>query len=197
MEKQIEAAWKATQLDQVKVLASLVPTHVRPNCSTCDPKNLIHTLLMCACAHGSRECAKYLIERCSVNVDAKNCRGDTAFHWAAYAGRDEMIPILLAGKADSQARNQDGETPLHVASARGHEAFVRALLENDSSANVNALTSIGWTALHYAVKSNQKAAALVLVEKGIDASAVDANGKTINDLAGECGRHWFEKISGR
>lgn len=189
MEKQVEDAWKATQLDNIDVLTSIVPTHVKPNCSTCDPNNPIHTLLMCACAHGSKDCAKYLIDQCSVDVDAKNYHGDTAFHWAAYAGRDEMIPILLDGKANPHARNQNGETPLHIASARGHESFVRALL--DKTGDVNELTSIGWTALHYAVQANQRAVARVLTEKGIDASALDANGKSLSELAKSWGRHWM------
>lgn len=188
----IEKAWKAAQMDKLADLKALVPTEISANASTCNPENHIHTLLMSACAHGSISCAQYLIEK-GANISLKNCDGDSALHWAAYTGRDEMIPILLESRPEEiEARNQEGNTPLHIASFRGHTDFVRDLL--DRGADVNALSSSGWTALHYAIKSNQRSVAELLIARGIDASGLDANGESIEHLAAKCKRGWFEKV---
>lgn len=47
--------------------------------------------------------------------------GRTALHLAAAAGHDDVVAMLLLGKADAQARDAEGQTPLQLALAADHE----------------------------------------------------------------------------
>lgn len=56
--------------------------------------------------------------------------GMTALHWAALGGHFEIIEDLITRGADMDARvSQSGESALHLASRRGHEASVVVLLD--------------------------------------------------------------------
>ena len=48
--------------------------------------------------------------------------------WAAEKGHEAAVQLLLAiGKADVDAKNEDGQTPLWCAAGNGHEAVVQLL----------------------------------------------------------------------
>jgi ankyrin repeat protein len=54
----------------------------------------------------------------------------TPLHWAAELGLTQMIPVLLAGGADLEAKNAEGKTPLRGAidyRQTAAEAALRAL----------------------------------------------------------------------
>jgi ankyrin repeat protein len=187
----IQEAWDTVQLDNVDVLKTLVPSSVSANASTCNPNNPIHTLLQCASAHGSADCAAYLIGN-SANVHAKNFSGFTALHWSAYSGRSETVALLLDAGADVEARTDDGRTALHMAASRGHLQYLRDLLQ--AKPDLEAVSSQGWTALHFAVVANQRKTAQALVELGVREDGPDPQGKTLADLAEEYQRKWFAEL---
>lgn len=190
--EQIQQAWKAVQFDRLSELQELVPSQVSVNASTGDANNHVHTLLMCAAAHGAVSCAEYLINN-GVEVDAKNFAGYTALHWAAYTGRIETLQLLISNKADIEARTEDGKTPLHIAAFRGHLEFLEQLI--DLSADLNAIACNGWTALHFALISNQRTICEKLVKLGISAEFPDTDGKTVQNLADKYQREWFSELS--
>ncbi len=68
-------------------------------------------------------------------------------------------------------RNARGETPLHVASARGALDRVEVLL-SDGSVDVNAADNAGWTALHEAVNRGHVEVAGALLRAGALVNAV-------------------------
>lgn len=81
------------------------------------------------------------------DVNARNDRGTTPLHLAAYP---EMAEILVAHGADLEARDSAGSTPLHAAAEHPELADVmEALLE--LGADVNAVDNSGLTALDIAV----------------------------------------------
>lgn len=192
MKAQIEQAWKAVQFDRLSELKELVPSVVSVNASTGNPDNHVHTLLMCAAAHGAVNCAEYLIEN-DVDVNAKNFAGYTALHWAAYTGRTETLQLLISNQADIEARTEDGKTPLHIAAFRGHLDFVESLLS--LNADINAIACNGWTALHFALISNQRMICEKLVTLGINSEFPDTDGKTCQDLADKYKREWFSALN--
>ena len=53
--------------------------------------------------------------------------GHTALHEAAFRGRLEPAQLLLAHGADATARNDEAQTPLDIAQAKGHAALARRL----------------------------------------------------------------------
>ncbi len=62
------------------------------------------------------------------------------------------------------------------ACSRGHAAVASALLEH--GADVNAVTSTGWTALRFALDRHELDAASVLLGRGADADIPDNEGRT-------------------
>jgi ankyrin repeat protein len=67
--------------------------------------------------------------------------GQTALHKAAFAGHLEIIGLLIAAKADIEARDMFGQPPLITAAGAGREAAVKALLA--AGANRAAVTNDG------------------------------------------------------
>jgi ankyrin repeat protein len=56
--------------------------------------------------------------------------------WASWAGYEAVVRLLLKYKADVDARDNDGETALHMAAKNGNEAVVQQLLEHIANIDV-------------------------------------------------------------
>jgi cytohesin len=84
-----------------------------------------------------------------------------------------------------KSREEYKRTALHRASAAGHTAVVKALL--DRSAQVDARDYGGGTALHAAAEHGQVEAASALLDRGADPSAPDEEGVTPLHLAARNG----------
>ena len=67
-------------------------------------------------------------------------------------GRREVVRLLLRHRADINAENNIGETPLHLAVRHGKTEIVDLLLKN--GANINAITICGDTPLQLAKSKN-------------------------------------------
>ena len=77
----------------------------------------------------------------------------------------------------SDARTNDGTTPLIIASSNGHMAVVRELLAR--GADVNARDNIGGTALHEASSNGHAEAQRELLKRdGVNVNAQDNDGST-------------------
>ncbi|KXJ09903.1 Ankyrin repeat domain-containing protein 55 [Exaiptasia diaphana] len=48
-------------------------------------------------------------------VNTQDCEGMTAFHWAAFHGRADLVALLVENGAELIARDNEGKTPLHWA----------------------------------------------------------------------------------
>lgn len=116
--------------------------------------------------------------------------GYTPLHSAVDRNRNpEVIAALIEAGADIHARQKDGPTPLH--DARSPEA-VALLLE--AGADIEARATLrGWrypngggmTPLHVAAKVGNAAVFMALLAAGADPDALDADGGTPMDYAGE------------
>ncbi|KAL2152845.1 hypothetical protein VTH82DRAFT_4000 [Thermothelomyces myriococcoides] len=62
-------------------------------------------------AHANPECARLLLEH-GARVDIRDGQGRTPLHWAAEAGHEAVVRLLVAAGADLDAASHDGVTPL-------------------------------------------------------------------------------------
>jgi len=191
MSSDLDLAWEATRLNNLNSLKEYVPKKILADSKRINEKNHCHSLLMCAAANGSLDCAKYLIEN-GANVNLKNFQGFTAFHWAAFTGNLEVVPFLIENNADKEARTGDGKTPLHIAAYFGHRKFIDYLLT--VGCNINAVDSFGHSALHQAILANQQAMVEYLVSKSIDTSQMDSEKKTLRQFAEANNSNWVFTI---
>ncbi|XP_046988489.1 CARD- and ANK-domain containing inflammasome adapter protein-like [Schistocerca americana] len=83
-------------------------------------------------------------------------------HTVAIKGSGTAVRTLLAAGLDPNARDANGDTPLHAVAA----------------ADVDAADSSGSTPLHYAVRAGNLGVARVLLAAGADVEARDAEGDT-------------------
>ena len=91
-----------------------------------------NTALMMAAYRQNKAAVQTLLEK-----GAKvNRPGWTALHYAAAAGADDIIDILLQHHADINALSPSGMTPLMMAAREGKENAVQLLLERGADASL-------------------------------------------------------------
>jgi ankyrin repeat protein len=138
------------------------------------------TALMLAAANGSTEVVRVLLSR-GVNVAA--LKGGVSAHQLAIARGHSAAAALLAQADGLGAR-------LIQAAIDGHDALVRQLLV--LGAPVNVTDKHGATALMIAARNGDLGVLQLLLSKGGDGSARDAEGQTVFDWAErapETGKH--------
>src|SRR5262249_7746240 len=110
--------------------------------------------------------------------DHKNQDGQTPLH---VSRSKEISQLLLASKANVNAKNETGSTPLHNAvGAPDSKELVELLL--NKGAEVNAVDNIGQSPLFRAVLALDKQTIELLIAYGADVNAKDSQGKTPLDL---------------
>ncbi|KAM9837628.1 ankyrin repeat domain-containing protein 22 [Aulostomus maculatus] len=63
----------------------------------------------------------------SVNVNAVDYKGNTALHYLCLRKSHPLVPLLLDTNADTDIKNNDGETPLDIAIRLNFHKIVRLL----------------------------------------------------------------------
>jgi len=100
-------------------------------------------------------------------ADAQDSQGLTALHWAAKFAEESTLRILVGSGADINARNMEGQTPLHLAAGNWDgERVVQTLL--DLGADVAVTTNVdGKTPLHITAQNGYgQSSVLLLLQHG-------------------------------
>jgi ankyrin repeat protein len=113
--------------------------------------------------------------------------------YAAKKGNVNAVKKLLNNEANvNQADNENGITPLIIASGLGRADIVKLLLAK--GANVNKASKEGWTPLYEASINGRANVVKVLLNKGADVNKVDKFGKTPLHGASYLGRTEVVKV---
>ena len=128
---------------------------------------------------GRGEVALTLITEFGCDANQPNNDGCTSLHTACEYGRANVVKMV--GKhASLLATDKNGNTPLHIAAARGHKECVEALLQLD--APIMLRNAAGETALHIACETGL-ASIVKRVDKDTSLLTTDKDGNTLLHIA--------------
>ena len=117
--------------------------------------------------------------------------GHTPLHICALSGHVPTARVLLEHGADLEARDNNGGTPLHLASAN-HEEMVDLFLKHGVSVMSTLGDFVGYTALHIAALSGKTEIVRLLIVAGSDVNAPDSSGRTPLHLSASLG--WVDVV---
>lgn len=135
------------------------------------------SLFLKAVKKGDIERIKELISQ-GADVNAKDNRGMTPLHQAAFYGQREVAKVLIVRGANVNETDTAGQTPLHIAANFGAKFIPELLLANGAS--ISARDKAGNTPLHAATYfwNCQKDLLELLIAKGSDVQARNKVGQT-------------------
>ncbi|KAF7283620.1 hypothetical protein GWI33_023258 [Rhynchophorus ferrugineus] len=112
--------------------------------------------------------------RINVNFNLRDINGDTPISLALNEGYNDLVPLLIEGKADINIRNGKDFTLLHQAIMKEDSKTSVFLLEH--GVDINAITSENETPLQLAIHCRLPEVVDALCTKGVDMSAPDRLG---------------------
>jgi ankyrin repeat protein len=133
-----------------------------------------------AAKNGDLSKVEALLKDDSELVFTRDRLGRTPLHWAAQEGHKDVVRVLLASKANVNAKvNQsertilveNGLTPLHLAVMAGKKDVAELLLAN--KADASAKDDVGRTPLHIAASSGSKTLIELLLANNADVNATE------------------------
>lgn len=156
-----EDFFRAIELDDARTLTRLLQRGFDPN--TPDPQGQVGLFL--ALRGGSEQAVQLLLVHPELKVDAPNTTDETPLMMAALRGALEPARRLLERGARV---DRAGWTPLHYAASGPSVAMVKLLL--DRGAPIDARSPNGTTPLMMASRYGAEEAAVLLLERGADAT---------------------------
>ena len=143
------------------------------------------TCLMLAAVFGHIETVRYLVGLKDVDVNHAENNGNAVLHWTVLKGHVDVVQVLIDAGADIEARNKDdeqGRSPLLLASVEGHLDIVKMLVE--AGAGVRVTDNNGDTCLDLASFFGHTEIVRYLVGlPEVDASKKSTDGNTAMILA--------------
>jgi len=115
-------------------------------------------------------------------------QGESPIYPAVSLGRRDVAHLLLRHGADTNTRDDSGNTLLHTASGRGDLRAAQGLLE--LGVNINSRDNEGRTPLQVLTSED---VALLLLERGADIDIRDSNGQTPLHAASQLGHLKFAR----
>ncbi|MBB6217152.1 ankyrin repeat protein [Anaerosolibacter carboniphilus] len=138
------------------------------------------TPLLIAVHYGNIDIVKLLIDKGADPSIKETFQGNTPLHEAAFWDQPvEFAKIIVeTGKADVNAKNAYGNTPLYyVANNNTPDDYEYAKLLINSGADVNAVDNFGCSVFYYAVSQNRADISRLMLENGAEVNKIGANGR--------------------
>lgn len=152
-------------------------------------KNVLHTVAESFQQVCDKDALMVLVNRGVLDPNQKSFQGDTALHFAASQGHLDLVKLLTKDlTASAFIRNNDGNTPLHLAAQNGRDKVVQWFLSEESGpifgdrTNREAQNNLGQTALHLAALGGHHSTIRLMIELGCDLTLKDKAGRTVSAL---------------
>eukprot|EP01112_Ceratiomyxa_fruticulosa_P012857 TRINITY_DN3582_c0_g4_i1.p1 TRINITY_DN3582_c0_g4~~TRINITY_DN3582_c0_g4_i1.p1 ORF type:complete len:530 (-),score=111.01 TRINITY_DN3582_c0_g4_i1:977-2566(-) len=117
-------------------------------------------------------------------VNSKSTDGSTPLLVASSVGNARIVRFLLSVGASPTARDNQGQTALHLASINNHRKSAEHLLSHRiTKAILNRRDKAGFTCLHHAVVQGHKKMAKILIDHGIKVAKPTKQGLGVLHLA--------------
>ncbi|XP_050190590.1 ankyrin repeat and SOCS box protein 10 [Myiozetetes cayanensis] len=132
----------------------------------------------------STECVRQLLQHGASANSRTEEENDTALHVAARHGLAEHVQLLLRHRAELEAKNEEGQTPLNAACAQHHQPqdmdrYYRVCqLLVESGASINAADRDRQHPLHLACKNANAQIAELLLARGANVNVMNYGGNT-------------------
>ena len=121
------------------------------------------------------------LKNISININTKNGRGETLFHFAAEYKNSKPLSYIINKCENLNETDMHGETPLHRASLKGNVESAKLLLE--WGAEVDALSVRHESPLMYACKGKQNIDMIqLLIKHKANINLVNVEGETPLDI---------------
>ena len=142
----------------------------------------VYDEILDAAERGDSSAVVSLLQR-GMDINTTDRDGNTLLMIAARTGNIELIGFLVSNRAAINQRNRFGDTAILLAAIKGSLAGVELLHQGGAQ-----LDPSGWTALHYAVFSENIDLLEWLLKKGSKLDARAPNGQTALILAAKQGK---------
>ena len=124
-----------------------------------------------------------VLSGCATQSDITALSGnDAALQTAAFKGDLGEVQALIENKADVNAVNKDGATPLFMAAQGGHREIMALLLDHGADAK-QARRNDGVSPLYIAAQQGHREIVALLLNHGADAKQGTTNGRTALHVA--------------
>ena len=168
------------------ILKELINQGADINAENNDEETILH--LAAGAQKPNIELVKHLLESKGIKqkLEAKEKNGCTAMHISAFNGNLEILKELINQCADINAKNNDEETILHLASRteKPNIELVKHLLESkEIKQKLEAKAKDGLTAMHLAAFYGNLEILEELIKQGADINAENNAKETILHLA--------------
>ena len=117
-----------------------------------------------------------ILRKVGTDVNAKDEKGWSPLHHAAWENSADNVQILVDLGANVDAKDLHSRRPLHYAAKLGHIEVARALIK--AGAGVNKKDVYGQTALHVAAKEGYAEVVRELIGNGAKIDAKDKKGQS-------------------
>ncbi|KAK7074366.1 hypothetical protein SK128_009451 [Halocaridina rubra] len=121
-------------------------------------------------------------------LDATNNKQLIPLHFAAQAGHEKIVSMLIDAGSNVNATDENGDTPLHLSSQKGdsHITVIQTLL--DAGANKESINNSGVTCAHIAASSGYRKIVHLLIKAGLHRNCRDTADSTLLHYAAKCGK---------
>ena len=145
-------------------------THITHACMSTHKIHNMHTQHACMkitdlgtklgalCTSGAEAAVRELLKDSDTNVNEADSKGETLLHKACHASKLQIVTLLLQQDGiDISRKNNNEQTPLHIASKMGNVEAAQLLLDAESNESnamscVNSPDNQGLTPLCYSTK---------------------------------------------